>query len=100
MTRNEAMMEYVIPAIVRMWNDDTCDKILEALKQEPKTGHCVSDNGKPEYIDRNQIEWYKCNLENSPMCKQNNHDCGICDLARCYARQIRELPTVNLESEE
>ena len=35
MTRNKAMMEYVIPAIVRMWNDETCDEILEALKQEP-----------------------------------------------------------------
>lgn len=59
-----------------------------------------SDDGKPEYIDRNQIEWYECNLENCPICKENDHDCGICNLARCYARQIRELPTVNLESEE
>lgn len=36
MTRTEAMVEYVIPAIVRMWNDETCDEIIKALKHEPE----------------------------------------------------------------
>lgn len=34
MTRNEVMV-HVIPAIRSMWDNETCDEILEALSQEP-----------------------------------------------------------------
>ena len=29
-----------MPAIKRMWNDKTCDDVIKALEQEPKTGRC------------------------------------------------------------
>lgn len=35
MTREEAITEYIVPAINRTWNEKVCKKILEALQQEP-----------------------------------------------------------------
>lgn len=37
MTREEAINEYIVPAISRTWNDGRCKEILEALEQEPCT---------------------------------------------------------------
>ena len=36
MTREEAITDYIVPAIKRTWNDKKCKEILEALEQEPK----------------------------------------------------------------
>lgn len=43
MTREEAKTIYIIPAIKRTWNDKKCKEILEALEQEPKTGHWIDE---------------------------------------------------------
>lgn len=47
MTREEALTEWVIPAIEKTWNEKKCDEILKALEQEPKTGHWI--NHKDEH---------------------------------------------------
>ena len=35
MTREQAIKEWIIPAIKNMWNEKKCKEILEALEQEP-----------------------------------------------------------------
>lgn len=60
MTREEALTEWVIPAIRKTWNEKKCDEILKALKQEPK------------YCDRN-------------ICIRNEHNgigCGECEVTK------------------
>ena len=43
MTREEAIMKWVIPACKRAWNEKKCNEIFEALEQEPKTGHWIDN---------------------------------------------------------
>ena len=53
MTREEAINKWVMPAIKNTWNEKKCDEIIEALEQEPKTGHWISvserlpEDGRP-----------------------------------------------------
>lgn len=54
MTREEALIEWVIPTIKKTWNEKRCKEILEALEQEPKSPCDVcrfnppsSSDGKP-----------------------------------------------------
>lgn len=41
MIREEAITNYIVPAIKRTWNDKKCKEILEALEQEP-CEDCIS----------------------------------------------------------
>lgn len=36
MTREEAILKWIMPAIKNTWNEKKCNEILEALEQEPK----------------------------------------------------------------
>ena len=62
MTRAKAMMEYVIPAIVRMWNDDTCDEIIEALERES----CEDAISREEALMALTGEWTESRAEILP----------------------------------
>ena len=35
MTREEAIKNYIMPALKRTWNDDRCIEIISAIEQEP-----------------------------------------------------------------
>ena len=35
MTRGEAILQYIMPALKRIWNDDTCIEIISAIEQDP-----------------------------------------------------------------
>jgi len=35
MTREEAIKEYIMPALKRTWNDDKCIEIISAIEQDP-----------------------------------------------------------------
>ncbi len=44
-----------------------------------------------EYIDRNLIEWYGCDLDGS--CEHK--ECSECSQAECSHTQVMQIPTVN-----
>ncbi len=46
-----------------------------------------------EYIDRNLIEWYGCNYENSD-CE--NRECSGCSHAECLHSQVMQIPTADV----
>lgn len=35
MTREEAIKEYIMPALKRTWNDDKCIEIISVIEQDP-----------------------------------------------------------------
>ena len=43
--------------------------------------------------DFDKIEWYGCDLEGRG-CIEAKGDCSVCNHANCYAKQVRELPTI------
>ena len=49
--------------------------------------------GHGQLKDFDKIEWYGCDLEGRG-CIEAKGDCSVCDHANCYAKQVRELPTV------
>lgn len=67
MTRNEAIEKYIIPAIERTWNDETCDEILEALSQEPIIDKIRAEieeyrnSWKPKGNSIDNAGWSACN---------------------------------------
>lgn len=56
MTREEAIKEYVIPALNHTWKEKINKEVLEALEQEPKTGHWLRMSDLSEQED----DRYKC----------------------------------------
>ena len=46
-----------------------------------------------EYIDRNLIEWYGCNFEDTS-CE--NRDCSACSEAECSHSQVMQIPTADV----
>ncbi|MBR0090589.1 MAG: hypothetical protein IJP92_02705 [Lachnospiraceae bacterium] len=50
--------------------------------------------GHGRLIDADRIEWYGCNFEGSVACIDNNGNCDVCNHAECYAKQVRDLPTI------
>ena len=58
MTREEAISEWIIPAIKNTWNEKKCKEILEALK--PKTGHWKLKRTFPTKIYDEYLNEYKC----------------------------------------
>ena len=63
----------------------------------------ILPKGHGKLKDFDQIEWYGCDLEGRG-CIEVKGDCSICNHANCYAKQVRELPTIieadKAESEE
>lgn len=56
MTREEALTEWVMPAIRRTWNEKKCDEILKALAQEP----CIQEKqANADKIDAVYIDGFK-----------------------------------------
>ena len=51
MTREEAIGKWIYPAISTMWTATTCNEILDALEQEPKTGHWISIEERTDWYD-------------------------------------------------
>ena len=49
--------------------------------------------GHGKLKDFDKIEWYGCDLEGRG-CIEAKGDCSVCDHANCYAKQVRELPTI------
>lgn len=43
--------------------------------------------------DFDKIEWYGCNFEGKG-CTEAKGDCSVCNHANCYAKQVRDLPTI------
>ena len=48
--------------------------------------------------DFDKIEWYGCDFEGRG-CIEAKGDCSVCNHANCYAKQVRELPTI-IEADE
>ena len=65
--------------------------------------HCtLLPKGHGKLKDFDKIEWYGCDLEGRG-CIEAKGDCSVCNHANCYAKQVRELPTIieaDTESEE
>ena len=62
----------------------------------------VLPKGHGKLKDLDKIEWYGCDFEGRG-CIETRGDCSVCDHANCYAKQVRELPTIieaDSESEE
>ena len=59
MTLDEAISKWIVPAIKNTWNEKKCKEILEALEQEPKTGHWIADVDKWGDIVTT-VNGYKC----------------------------------------
>ncbi len=61
MTREDAIKRYVIPACERMWNEKTCQKIMEILKEMSK--------GSDKYTEDTPaiIETHKKNMTNAEL---------------------------------
>ncbi len=53
----------------------------------------VLPKGHGALKDFDKIEWYGCDFEGRG-CIEAKGDCGKCDFAECYAKQVRELPTI------
>ena len=70
MTLDEAISKWIVPAIKNTWNEKKCKEILEALEQEPKTGHWVYKKGYALY------KW-KCN-QCSAVFKTDFNCCPNC----------------------
>lgn len=49
--------------------------------------------GHGRLIDADKIEWFGCNFEGRA-CIESKGDCSVCNYADCYAKQVRELPTI------
>lgn len=49
--------------------------------------------GHGKLKDFDKIEWYGCDLEGRG-CIEAKGDCSVCNHANCYAKQVRELPTI------
>ena len=43
MTKDEAINKYIKPAIDHYWNEKVCNKIMQALEQEPKIGYWITE---------------------------------------------------------
>lgn len=43
--------------------------------------------------DFDKIEWYGCDFEGRG-CIEAKGNCAVCNHANCYAKQVRELPTI------
>lgn len=43
--------------------------------------------------DFDKIEWYGCDFEGRG-CIEAKGNCSVCNHANCYAKQVRELPTI------
>lgn len=54
--------------------------------------------GHGRLIDADKIEWFGCNFEGRA-CIESKGDCSVCNYADCYAKQVRELPTI-IEADE
>lgn len=59
MTREEAIKEYVIPALKHTWNEKINKGVLEVLEQEPKTGHWISLGVQGE-VDGQIVRVFTC----------------------------------------
>jgi len=53
----------------------------------------VLPKGHGKLKDFDKIEWYGCDFEGRG-CIEAKGDCKKCDFAECYAKQVRELPTI------
>lgn len=49
--------------------------------------------GHGKLKDFDKIEWYGCDFEGKA-CEKANGDCSVCNFGNCYAKQVRELPTI------
>ena len=86
MTREEAIKEYVIPALRHIWNEKINKKVLEVLEQESRKGHW--EHGKElskEYrgrilVDVNYADWHcsNCNYAIKGTVKPKWNYCPNC----------------------
>ncbi len=56
MNREEAIKDYIMPALKRTWNDDRCIEIISAIEQDP----CgvVLDKIRDEIESASHGKWY------------------------------------------
>ena len=80
-------------------NDEACG--LNVLTRAIAHGTPLP-KGHGALKDFDKIEWYGCDLEGRG-CIEAKGDCSVCNHANCYAKQVRELPTIieaDTESED
>lgn len=53
----------------------------------------VLPKGHGRLKDFDKIEWYGCDFEGKG-CIEASGDCSVCNHANCYAKQVRDLPTI------
>ena len=84
--------------IVIKIDDGLYNEILSRKYSKTRLEKAVA-NGTPlpkehgRLKDFDKIEWYGCDFEGRG-CIEAKGDCSVCNHANCYAKQVRELPTI------
>ena len=76
MTREEAINKWIIPTIKNTWNEKKCEEILEALEQEPKTGHWIYSKA----VNTGEIIFSECSVcgNGESRCAKRMNYCPNC----------------------
>lgn len=86
------MQEIVIKIPEEMWERVKDGYVPLGISKYLKNG-TVLPKGHGKLKDFDKIEWYGCDFEGRG-CIEAKGDCRKCNFAECYAKQVRELPTI------